>query len=422
MATISKENELQVYENMAARFDRAAELLGLDEGFQQVLRNPDKEITLYLPVAMDNGTIRVFTGYRVQHSMHRGPAKGGIRYSPDVTLDEVRALASWMTWKCAVVNVPFGGAKGGIICDPQKLSRRELESLTRRYTAELGADIGPERDVPAPDLGTDEQVMAWVMDTYSMHHRSTVTGVVTGKPLDLGGSRGRREATGRGVLITTEQVLATLKRKREDQRVVVQGFGNVGSVAARLMHEAGYKIVGVSDVHGGLCNPKGIDVPKLVEYVAGNRNNVTGFGGAEAMDRSDILFMDCEILIPAAVENVITSKNAGKIQADIVVEAANGPTTALADDMLEKKGVFVVPDIIANAGGVTVSYFEWVQDRMGYYWWEDTVNERLEEMMVAAYNDVDRYARENNVGLRIASYMLAIDRVAHALRIRGLYA
>ncbi len=421
MYLLDAEKELQVYDNMAARFDYAAIKLGLDEGFQNVLRSPDKEITVYMPVGMDNGTIEVFVGYRVQHSMHRGPGKGGIRYSPDVTLDEIRALASWMTWKCAVVNVPFGGAKGGVTCDPKKLSRRELEALTRRYTAALGADIGPERDVPAPDLGTDEQVMAWVMDTYSMHSRATITGVVTGKPLELGGSRGRREATGRGILITTDQALKSRNLEAKNQRVIVQGFGKVGSVAARLMREAGYKIVAVSDVHGGLYNPKGIDIPKLIEH-AGQTRSVAGFDGAEAVDPNEILFQECDILIPAAVENVITSKNAGKVQAKIIVEAANGPTTALADNILEDKGIFVVPDILANAGGVTVSYFEWVQDRMGYYWWEDTVNERLEQMMVAAYDDVYRYAEEHEVSMRIASYMLAIDRVANALRIRGLYA
>jgi glutamate dehydrogenase (NAD(P)+) len=421
MANLSVDKELQVYENMAARFDLAAEKLGLDEGFQNVLRSPDKEITVYLPIGMDDGTINVFTGYRVQHSMHRGPGKGGIRYSLDVSLDEIRALASWMTWKCAVVNIPFGGAKGGVICDPEKLSRRELEALTRRYTAELGADIGPERDVPAPDMGTDEQVMAWVMDTYSMHTRHTATGVVTGKPLDLGGSRGRKEATGRGVMITTDQLLKDRKLKRKDQRVIVQGFGNVGRVAAELMHKAGYKIVAVSDVHGGLCNPKGIDIAKLAEHCNKTRT-VAGFGGAEAVDAGEILFQECDILIPAAVENVITSKNADKVQAKFVVEAANGPTTALADKILEDNGVFVVPDIVANAGGVTVSYFEWVQDRMGFYWRENTVNERLEHMMVDAWVSVYAYAKEHNVNLRIAAYMLAIDRVAHALRIRGLYA
>ncbi len=421
MAIIAAEKELLVYENMGVRFDRAASKLGLDKGFQHVLRTPTKEITIYIPVVMDNGAIEVFVGYRVQHSLVRGPGKGGIRFSPDVTLDEIRALASWMTWKCAVVNIPFGGAKGGVICDPEKLSRRELEAITRRYTAELLADLGPERDVPAPDLGTDEQVMAWVMDTYSMHVRQATTAVVTGKPIELGGSRGRREATGRGCLIACDRALRKLGRKRTQQRVVIQGFGNVGSVTAKLMHEAGYKIVGVSDVHGGLYNPKGIDVPKLLEHVQ-QAQQVPGLVGCDAVGADEVLYLECDILVPAAVENVITSRNADRIQATIIVEAANGPTTALADEILEEKKIFVVPDILANAGGVTVSYFEWVQDRMGYFWTEAMVNERLEQMMVASFDDVSAYAERHNVSLRIAAYMLAIDRVAFALKLRGLYA
>ena len=421
MAIIAAEKELLVYENMGVRFDRAASKLGLDKGFQHVLRTPTKEITIYIPVVMDNGAIEVFVGYRVQHSLVRGPGKGGIRYSPDVTLDEIRALASWMTWKCAVVNIPFGGAKGGVICDPEKLSRRELEAITRRYTAELLADLGPERDVPAPDLGTDEQVMAWVMDTYSMHVRQATTAVVTGKPIELGGSRGRREATGRGCLIACDRALRKLGRKRTQQRVVIQGFGNVGSVTAKLMHEAGYKIVGVSDVHGGLYNPKGIDVPKLLEHVQ-QAQQVPGLAGCDAVGADEVLYLECDILVPAAVENVITSRNADRIKAKIIVEAANGPTTALADEILEEKKVFVVPDILANAGGVTVSYFEWVQDRMGYFWTEAMVNERLEQMMVASFDDVCSYAERHDVSLRIAAYMLAIDRVAFALKLRGLYA
>jgi len=421
MAVISAANELSVYENMAARFDVAAAKLGLDEGFQKVLRSPSKEITLYLPVGLDNGKLEVFIGYRVQHSVVRGPGKGGIRYSPDVTLDEVRALASWMTWKCAVANIPFGGAKGGIICDPAKMSRRELEALTRRYTAELMDFLGPERDVPAPDLGTNEQVMAWVMDTYSMHVRHTTTAVVTGKPLDLGGSRGRREATGRGCLIVTDRILSKLNMKREGQRVVVQGFGNVGSVSAKLMHEAGYKIVGVSDIHGGVYNPKGIDVARLIDYSL-ERGTVKDFPGCDRLDGKDVLFLDCDILVPAAVENVITSQNADRIKAKVILEAANGPTTALADEILEDRKIHVVPDILANAGGVTVSYFEWVQDREGYFWPESLVNDRLEHMMTESFEDVYAYAQRHNVTLRIAAYMLAIDRVAFALKLRGLYA
>ena len=421
MSIIASEKELSVYENMAARFDVAAAKLGLDEGFQKVLRHPSKEITLYIPVMMDSGSIEVFVGYRVQHSIVRGPGKGGIRFTPDVTLDEIRALASWMTWKCAVVNIPFGGAKGGVVCDPEKLSRRELEAITRRYTAELLDYLGPERDVPAPDLGTNEQVMAWVMDTYSMHVRHTSTAVVTGKPLDLGGSRGRREATGRGCLIVADQALQRLRLNREEQRVIIQGFGNVGSIAAKLMQETGYRIVGVADIHGGLYNPKGIDVPKLINHAL-EAGQVSGFPGCDPVDPMQILFQDCDIAIPAAVENVITSHNAERVKARIIIEAANGPTTALADDILAEKKVFVVPDILANAGGVTVSYFEWVQDRQGYFWSESMVNERLEQMMVASFNDVLGYAERHNVSPRIAAYMLAIDRVAFALRLRGFYA
>ena len=421
MAIITADKEMAVYENMGARFDVAAAKLGLDEGFQHVLRSPNKEITLYLPVGMDNGKLEVFVGYRVQHSIVRGPGKGGIRYSLDVTLDEVRALASWMTWKCAVVNIPFGGAKGGIVCDPGSLSRRELEAITRRYTAELMDFLGPERDVPAPDLGTNEQVMAWVMDTYSMHVRHTTTAVVTGKPLDLGGSRGRREATGRGCLIATDRLLNKLNLRREGQRVVVQGFGNVGSVSAKLMAEAGYKIVGVADVHGAIYNPKGIDVAKLIEYAL-ETGTVKDFPGCDKVDRHEVLFLDCDILVPAAIENVITSHNADRIKASIIIEAANGPTTALADEILEDKKIHVVPDILANAGGVTVSYFEWVQDREGYFWPESLVNDRLEHMMIESFEDVYAYAQRHSVSLRIAAYMLAIDRVAFALKLRGLYA
>ena len=421
MAIIAADREMQVYENMGARFDVAASKLGLDEGFQKVLRTPNKEITVYIPVTMDSGKLEVFVGYRVQHSIVRGPGKGGIRYSPGVTLDEVRALASWMTWKCAVVNIPFGGAKGGVICDPEKLSRRELEAITRRYTAELLDYLGPERDVPAPDLGTNEQVMAWVMDTYSMHVRHTSTAIVTGKPLDLGGSRGRREATGRGVLIVCDQTLRRLGRQREGQRVVIQGFGNVGSVTAQLMHESGYKIIGVSDIHGAIYNAKGIDVPRLLAHAL-ETGSVAGFKGCDPADPREILFLDCDIAVPAAIENVITSHNADRIKAGIIIEAANGPTTALADDILEEKKIYVVPDILANAGGVTVSYFEWVQDRHGYFWSEAMVNERLEQMMVECFNDVTAYADRHDVSLRIAAYMLAIDRVAFALKLRGLYA
>jgi glutamate dehydrogenase (NAD(P)+) len=357
----------------------------------------------------------------VQHSIARGPSKGGVRYSPNVTLDEIRGLAAEMTWKCAVVNIPFGGAKGGIVCDPEKLSQGELERITRRYTAEILDYIGPERDVPAPDMGTDEQTMAWIMDTYSMHVRHTVTASVTGKPFDLGGSRGRKEATGRGCMIVCDQALKRFGRQREQTRVIIQGFGNVGSQAARLMHEAGYKIIGVSDIHGGVFNTHGLDIPALLEFTKENRT-VKGFPGGEEIDNLEILEQDCEVLLPAATESVITSKNADRIRARILVEGANSPTTPPADSILFERGVFVIPDILANAGGVTVSYFEWVQDRQGYFWPEGMVNERLKHIQVAAFNDVVRYGEKHNVYNRIAAYMLAIDRVAFTVKLRGIYA
>ena len=415
------EHELNPWEEQAARFDLAARKLNLEEGLWKVLRYPNREIILHIPVAMDNGTLEVFTGYRVQHSIARGPSKGGIRYAPDVTLDEVRALASWMTWKCAVVNIPFGGAKGGVICDPHKMSRGELERMTRRYTAELVEFIGPEKDVPAPDVNTNEQIMAWMMDTYSMHMRQTVTAVVTGKPINIGGSRGRREATGRGIKIVCDQAVKKLGLSPESTRVIVQGFGNVGSNAARLMAAAGYKIIGVAELGGGLSNKNGIDVEALWTYAQGN-GSVQGFPGAEKAEDAELLISDCEILIPAATENVITSQNADKLKCKILAEGANGPTTAVADDILAEKKVFVIPDILCNAGGVTTSYFEWVQDRQGYFWKESVVNEQLAELMVTAFDDVVRYAETHNVNNRIAAYMLAIDRVAYTIRQRGFYA
>ena len=423
MATTIAHNELNVYESADARFEVAARRLGLEEGLYKYLKYPSKEITIYIPAGMDNGHLEVFIGYRVLHSTVRGPGKGGIRFDPNVTLDEIRALAAWMTWKCAVVNIPFGGAKGGVICDPSKLSRGELERITRRYTAELSEWLGPERDVPAPDVGSDEQVMAWVMDTYAMHVRHATTAVVTGKPLELGGSRGRKEATGRGCQIVCDKALAKLGMKRGGCRVIIQGFGNVGSMAALLMHQAGYKIVGVADIHGALYNEKGFDIPALLDWVHGQRKPLPELpAGGQKMSAQDILFQPCDILLPAAIENMLTSQNAHRVQARILCEGANGPTTAHADEILEKKGVFVIPDILANAGGVTVSYFEWVQDREGYFWPEALVNERLEQMMTESFEDVYAYAQRHNVSLRIAAYMLAIDRVAFALKLRGIYA
>src|ERR1700691_4268437 len=404
-----------------ARFDEAAARLGLDEGMQKILRSPARELTVNIPVPLDDGRLEVFTGYRVQHSIARGPCKGGIRYAPDVTLDEVRALASWMTWKCAVVNIPFGGAKGGVICGPKNMSRAELERMTRRYTSEIIEFIGPEKDVPAPDVNTNEQTMAWIMDTYSMHARQTVTAVVTGKPINIGGSRGRREATGRGVLMVCEQAIKKLRLNRDSTRVIVQGFGNVGSNAARLMAAAGYKIIGLVEVGGGLYKKDGIDVEALWEFRQ-RHGTIHGFPGAEKYDPAELLLVDCDILIPAATENQITSQNADRVKCRILAEGANGPTTAAADDILTEKKVFVIPDILANAGGVTTSYFEWVQDRQGYFWKESVVNEHLGEIMVAAFDDVVRYAETHGVNNRIAAYMLAIDRVAYTIRQRGIYA
>ncbi|ADV82099.1 Glu/Leu/Phe/Val family dehydrogenase [Terriglobus saanensis] len=413
--------ELNPWEAQAERFDFAAKKLQLETGIWKVLRQPSREIIVHFPVLMDDGSIEVFTGYRVQHSMARGPAKGGIRYSPDVSLDEVRALASWMTWKCAVVNIPFGGAKGGVICDPKKMSQGELERMTRRYTSELIEFIGPEKDVPAPDMNTNEQTMAWIMDTYSMHMRQTVTSVVTGKPINIGGSRGRTAATGRGISIVCDEALKHLGMKPAETTVIVQGFGNVGSNAARLLAQKGYKVVGIAEWDGGLYNAAGIDIEVLLLHRS-KTGSVRGFNGAEEANSAELLIHACDILIPAATENVITSRNAAAIKAKILVEGANGPTTPKADAILEKNGVFIVPDILANAGGVTTSYFEWVQDRMGYFWTEAEVNERLDRIMSESFIEVIRYAQSHGVNNRIAAYMLAIDRVAYTTKQRGFYA
>ena len=409
------------FESMMSRFDRAAQLLDLDPDLYAVLRVPNRELKVYIPTKMDSGRIQVFEGYRVQHNFARGPAKGGIRYAPDVNLDEVRALAAWMTWKCAVVNVPFGGAKGGIICDPQQMSMGELERMTRRYAAELLDFIGPEKDVPAPDMNTNEQTMAWIMDTYSMHARHTVTAVVTGKPIDLGGSSGRREATGRGILFVVNEAIKRFKMTPAETRVVVQGSGNVGGIGAELLHKTGYKVVAISDIHGGIYNRNGIDIPEALEYLKTTRS-FEGYEGVEFVNNQELLELECDVLVPAATENQISSHNADRLKCKVLAEGANGPTTAAADEILHQKGIFVVPDILANAGGVTVSYFEWVQDRMGYFWPEDVVNERLQQKMVASFNDLCRYADAHNVDTRTAAYMLAIDRVAYDTRMRGIYA
>jgi glutamate dehydrogenase (NAD(P)+) len=426
MTTIAKpplslEQEVNPWAAQAARFDLAAHKLNLDEGIWKVLRQPTREIIVHIPVAMDNGSLEVFTGFRVQHSIARGPSKGGIRYAPDVTQDEVRALASWMTWKCAVVNIPFGGAKGGIICDPHKMSMGELERMTRRYTAELIEFIGPEKDVPAPDVNTNEQTMAWIMDTYSMHMRQTCTAVVTGKPINIGGSRGRREATGRGVMMMCDKAIRKLGLQPQSTRVIVQGFGNVGSNAALLMSQAGYKVIGILEVDGGLYNKNGINVQKLSDHRQKN-GTIQGFPDVEKVDPAELLLTECEILVPAATENQITSLNADRVKCRILAEGANGPTTAAADEILADKNVFVIPDILCNAGGVTASYFEWVQDRQGYFWKESVVNEQLQDIMDAAFEDVVRFAETHRVNNRIAAYMLAIDRVAYTIRQRGIYA
>ncbi len=419
--TLTLEQETNPWEAQAARFDEAALRLNLDAGLTKVLRMPAREIIVHIPVSMDDGTVEVFTGYRVQHSVARGPGKGGIRYAPDVSLDEVRALASWMTWKCAVVNIPFGGAKGGVICNPKNMSQGELERMTRRYTASLIEFIGPEKDVPAPDMNTNEQTMAWIMDTYSMHMGQTMTSVVTGKPVNIGGSRGRREATGRGVSIVCDEALKYLGMTVEGCRVIVQGFGNVGMHSAHLLWEKGYTIIGIAEWDGALFNAEGLNIGKLVEWKTAN-GTIHGFPGGEAVDKAELLERECEILVPAATENVITSKNAERLRCKILCEGANGPTTTIADEILFDKKVFVIPDILANAGGVTTSYFEWVQDRMGYFWTESEVNQRLERIMVDSFADVVRYATEHKVNNRIAAYMLAIDRVAYTIKQRGIYA
>ncbi len=409
------------FEAMMERFDHAAQLLKLDPGLYKVLRNAEKQIIVSVPVIRDSGELEVYTGYRVLYNTARGPAKGGIRFDLNVTLEEVKALAAWMTWKCALVNIPFGGSKGGVVCDPAAMSMGELERITRRYTASIIETLGPDSDVPAPDVNTNERVMAWIMDTYSMHKRHTVTSVVTGKPVEMGGSLGRREATGRGCMFMTREALARIGRSLKGARVVVQGFGNVGSVSADLMTREGASLVGVADKSGGLYNPQGLDVADLLKWAREHRQ-LAGYPKADAVGNEALLALDCDVLVPAATENVITRKNAAQIKAKVICEGANGPTTAAADEILEKQGVFVIPDILANAGGVTVSYFEWVQDRGGYFWDEETVNRRLESIMTRSFAEVMTMADGHKVSNRIACYMLAVDRVAAMHRLRGMYA
>jgi glutamate dehydrogenase (NAD(P)+) len=409
------------FEAMMSRFDRAAELLDLEPGLYKVLRHAEKQITVSIPVMMDNGELEVFTGYRVLYNTSRGPGKGGIRFDLQVTLDEVKALAAWMAWKCAVVNAPFGGAKGGVICDPTKMSAGELERLTRRYTAGIISTLGPDSDVPAPDVNTNERVMAWVMDTYSMHVGHTVTAVVTGKPIEMGGSQGRREATGRGVMLVTREALTHLGMKIQGATVAVQGFGNVGSVSAVLLAREGCRIVAISDRFGALYNKGGIDVEACAAWYK-EHSSLAGYPEGDRITNDELLALEVDVLVPAALENVITTRNAGNIRAKVICEGANGPTTAGADTMLDEKGIFVIPDILANAGGVTVSYFEWVQDRGGYFWSEAVVIERLTEIMVKGFHDVLELSRQHKVNMRTAAYMLAISRVATVHRLRGVYA
>lgn len=411
-----------VFKSMLQEFDNAARIMNLDPGIWKILTSPRRQITVSCPVLMDSGQIEVFIGYRVQYNVALGPAKGGIRYHPDVSLDEVTALAAWMTWKCAVAGLPFGGGKGGIICDPAQMSQRELEALTRRYVAELADSIGPEKDIPAPDVNTNAQVMAWVMDTYSMHVGQATTAVVTGKPLEMGGSLGRREATGRGVMIVTREAAKHLGMDLKTCRVAVQGFGNVGSISAELLAREGAKIVAVTDHVGGVHNPQGLDIQALLDFAKTHRT-VNGFPGGAPLTNDELFSLDCDVLIPAALENQITMANAHTIKAKIIAEGANGPTTPDADNFLtEQRGVFIVPDILANAGGVTVSYFEWVQDRHGYFWEEELVNTRLETKMVHAFAEVLSAAKEYKVDLRTAAYIVAIGKVAKVTKMRGMYA
>jgi len=402
------------------QFEEAANFLEMSDASRKTLRAPKRELTVNFPVRMDDGSVELFTGYRVQYNLSRGPAKGGIRYHQDVTLDEVRALAMWMTWKSAVVNIPFGGAKGGVICNPKEMSLRELENLTRRYTTEISIIISPEEDIPAPDVGTNPQVMAWIMDTYSMHRGYSVPAIVTGKPLSIGGSLGRVEATARGCMITTLEALRHRGMDPKDVKVVVQGYGNAGSIAAILMHEQGSTIVAANDTGGGIYNPKGFDPNEVLRHKQ-ETGSVAGFPDTDSVTNEELLELECDVLVPAALENAITGKNADRIKAKIITEAANGPTAPEADRILESKGVLVIPDILANAGGVTVSYFEWVQDIQAFFWSEDQINSRLKEIMINSFRDVLSTSLEKKIGMRLAAQVLAIGRVAEANDTRGLY-
>jgi glutamate dehydrogenase/leucine dehydrogenase len=408
------------YEAALENFELAADALELGRDMRETIKHPERVLEVNLPVRMDDGHIHRFKGYRVQHSTARGPAKGGIRYHPNVTLDEVKALATWMTWKCAVVNIPFGGGKGGVTCNPKDMSQAELERLTRRYAFSILPLIGPEQDIPAPDVYTNAQVMAWIMDTYSMAKGHSVQGVVTGKPISLGGSLGRNEATGRGVFYTVQSACEQLKIPLKGARVAVQGFGNAGSIAARLLHGSGTRVIAANDSGGSIYNKNGLDIPTLIEHNQ-KTGQVRGFPGAEEIRPQELLALECDILIPAALENAIGSDNAPEVRAKIVAEAANGPVTPEADRILEEKGVFLIPDILCNAGGVTVSYFEWVQDEQHLFWEAQDVYNRLEHVMHAAFAEVLKIKLERKVSMRTAANMLGIGRVAEAVKLRGLF-
>ncbi|MCD6167675.1 Glu/Leu/Phe/Val dehydrogenase [bacterium] len=417
----SKSQSESLFENAMRQFDIAADKLKLDDNLRRILRRPKRQLIVSIPVRMDNGTYQVFEGYRVQHNLARGPAKGGIRYHPDLTLDKVKALAAWMTWKCAVVNIPYGGAKGGVVCDTKKMSLEELERLTRRYTTEISIILGPDRDIAAPDAYTNPQTMAWIMDTFSMHKGYSVPGVVTGKPLSIGGSKGRNEATGRGCMFTIREACKHLGIDPKQATAVVQGYGNVGSVVAQLLQtKLGFKVIAVGDIKGGIYSKNGLNTVAVLEH-SRRTGSVVKFPGTEEISNKELLELECDVLVPAALENQITSSNADNIKAKIIAEAANGPTTPDADIIIQKKGIFVIPDILANAGGVTVSYFEWVQDTQGFFWGEKEVNERLERIMTQSFTDVLNIYQKEKVDMRTAAYMLAVERVAEATRVRGIY-
>jgi len=417
---IAPREDLNPYRIAQIQFDIAAEYLKLDQGLRQILRTPKRILEVSIPTKLDNGQVKVFSGYRVQHNVARGPAKGGIRYHPAVTLDEVKALAAWMTWKTATVNIPYGGGKGGVICDPKRMTKSELERMTRRYTSEILPIIGPERDIPAPDMYTDAQTMAWIMDTYSMTKGYSTLGVVTGKPLSIGGSEGRNEATARGCLVAVEEACRVKKMSLRGTSVAIQGFGNAGSLAAKLFAEKKARVVAISDSRGGVFNSRGIDPLKAMRYKE-RSGTVVGMPGTSRISNDELLTMKCDILIPAALENVITLNNADQIKAKIVAEAANGPTTPHADEVLARKGVMLLPDILANAGGVTVSYFEWVQDLQSFFWSEAEVNAKLESVMRRAFTEVHESARKHRTHMRTGAYCLAVGRVADATLVRGLF-